>query len=142
MRSESRLFGVLTAFLYGVGVVYGLWTWLESGSVEWAGTVALLLSGTLCGMCGLYLLLVARRIPPRPEDRPDAEIADGSGDVGFFSPGSYWPLGIALAASFAALGIVHRQWWLVGAGLATSVGAVAGLLFEYYTGSRRSAGHG
>ena len=41
-----------------------------------------------------------------PEDRPDGEIADGAGEIGFFSPGSYWPFGLALAAAIAGLGLV------------------------------------
>ena len=47
---------------------------------------------------------MSRRIEPRPEDRPEAEIADGAGEMGFFSPGSYWPIGIALSAAIAGLG--------------------------------------
>ncbi len=51
--------------------------------------VALALSGLLCLMCGGYFWFVSRRIDLRPEDRDDAEIADGAGEIGFFSPGSY-----------------------------------------------------
>ena len=49
-------------------------------------------------MCGGYFWFVSRRIDLRPEDRDEAEIADGAGEIGFFSPGSYWPFGLALAA--------------------------------------------
>src|SRR5688572_22891697 len=105
MRSEKRFFGIVGAFLLAVGLVYAGWTWLDSGRVEVTGTVVLSLSAGLCGMCYALFLLVSRRIPPRPEDRPDAEPDEGAGDVGFFSPGSYWPLGIALGAVVAALGV-------------------------------------
>ena len=50
-------------------------------------------------IAGSFFWFVSRRIDPRPEDRPDAEIAEGAGDLGFFSPGSYWPIGIAGAAT-------------------------------------------
>ena len=49
-------------------------------------------------MCGGFFWFVSRRIDLRPEDRPDGEIAEGAGEIGFFSPGSYWPFGLALAA--------------------------------------------
>ena len=54
-------------------------------------------------MCGGFFWFVSRRIDPRPEDRQDAEIADGAGEIGFFSPGSYWPFGLALSAAVTGL---------------------------------------
>jgi hypothetical protein len=90
-------------------------------------------------MCTLYFWLVSRRIDPRPEDDPDAEMTDGAGEVGFFSPGSYWPFGLALAALVAGLGLVYWQVWLIAAGIIGVLGATGGLLFEYYTGARRAA---
>src|SRR5262249_58718157 len=116
---------------------YAWWTDHEGPGVEWAGTVALLLSGTLCATCGMYFAFVARRIEPRPEDRDDADTADGSGVVGFFSPGSYWPFGLALAGLVAATGVVFWQFWLVGLGLVGLLVTTGGLLFEYYTSGRR-----
>jgi hypothetical protein len=88
-------------------------------------------------MCGGYFWFVSRRIDPRPEDRDDAEISDGAGEVGFFSPGSYFPFGIAVAALVAGIGLVYMQWWLIGVGLIAVLVTTAGLLFEYYTGARR-----
>jgi uncharacterized integral membrane protein len=41
----------------------------------------------------------------------------------------------------AGLGLVFWQWWLTAAGLVAVLFAVCGLLFEYYTGTRRTAGH-
>jgi hypothetical protein len=141
MKSEYRMFGIITAFLLVACVVYAAWTNGAQGGVEWIGAVALLLSGLLCGMCGLYFYFVSRRIDPRPEDRPDAEISEGVGEIGFFSPGSYWPFGIALAAVSAAIGVAYWAVWLVVIALAGVIIAVGGLLFEYYTGSRRAAEH-
>jgi len=143
MRSEFRLFGLLAGFLYLAAAVYAWWTWTDSDPhrVEWIGTVALILSGLLCLMCGGYFWFVSRRIDPRPEDRPDAEIADGAGEIGFFSPGSYYPFGIALSATVAGLGLVFWMPWLIAVGMTAVVVGAAGLLFEYYTGTRRSAEH-
>jgi Cytochrome c oxidase subunit IV len=92
-------------------------------------------------MCAGYFWFVSRRIDPRPEDRPDAEIVDGAGEIGFFSPGSYWPFGLALAAALAGLGVVFWMIWLIALGMAAVLAATGGLLFEYYSGSRRTAEH-
>jgi hypothetical protein len=139
MKSEWRLFGLLTLFVLLVTPLYAWWTDANSGSVEWVGTVALVLTGLLTLMCAGFFLVVSRRIDPRPEDRPDAEIDEGAGDLGFFSPGSYWPFGIALAAFATAIGLVYLQIWLVATGVVGVLLATGGLLFEYYTGSRRVA---
>jgi hypothetical protein len=137
MRSEWRLFGVITLFCFVVAALYAWWTNLNSGGVEWVGVVGLILVGLLTAMCAGFLLVVSRRIDPRPEDRPDGEIDEGAGDLGFFSPGSYWPFGLALACFAAGLGLVYMQIWLVVAGFVAVLFATGGLLFEYYTGSRR-----
>ena len=139
MKSEWRLFGIITAFLLLAAIVYGWWTKYSLHGVEWIGTVALVLSGLLTTMCTLFFFTVSQRIDLRPEDRPDAEISDGAGEVGFFSPGSYWPLGIAVAALLAGLGLVYWHVWLLAFGLLGILGTTGGLLFEYYTGARRAA---
>ncbi|SCL17974.1 Cytochrome c oxidase subunit IV [Micromonospora pallida] len=141
MRTEWKIFSVIAAFLLFVTILYGAWTAGETGGVEWVGTVALLLSFLLCAMCGGFFWFVARRIDLRPEDRADGEIADGAGEIGFFSPGSYWPFGLALAAAVAGFGLVIWQFWLIGLGMVAVVLAASGLLFEYYTGTRRTAEH-
>ncbi|HEV7898885.1 MAG TPA: cytochrome c oxidase subunit 4 [Planosporangium sp.] len=143
MKSEYRLFAVIAGFLFAMSAVYGYWTWYDSAThrMEWIGVVALILSGLLCTMCGGYFWFISRRIDLRPEDRADAEIAEGAGELGFFAPGSYWPFGLALAATLAGLGMVFWAPWLIATGMAAVVIATGGLLFEYYTGSRRSAEH-
>jgi hypothetical protein len=147
MKSENRLFFVLALFVFAMAGLYGWWTNIASPEqsghhgTEWIGVVALVLSGLLLSMIGGALWLISRRIEPRPEDRADAEIADGAGDLGFFSPGSYWPFGLALSAALACLGLAFDQWWLVAAGLISVLFATCGLMFEYYTGSRRGAEH-
>src|SRR5215216_1993960 len=113
MKTEWRIFGVVAAFLFLAAAVYGSWSAYDLGRVDWIGTIALILSGLLCLMCGGYFWFVSRRIDPRPEDRDDAEIHEGAGEVGFFSPGSYWPFGLTLATVLAALGIAYWMWWLI-----------------------------
>jgi hypothetical protein len=139
MKSEWRLFGLITLFCFLVAPLYAWWTWYDSSPhiVEWVGTVGLILVGLLTAMCAGFFLVVSRRIDPRPEDRADAEIDEGAGALGFFSPGSYYPFGLAASAFTAGLGLVYMQIWLIAAGLIAVIVATGGLLFEYYTGSRR-----
>ncbi|BCB78930.1 cytochrome c oxidase subunit 4 [Phytohabitans flavus] len=140
MKTEYKIFGIVSVFLFIACAVYAWWTWYDM-NLDWVGTIALLLSGLLTTMCGGFFWFVSRRIDPRPEDRPDAEISEGAGEIGFFSPGSYWPFGLALAATVAGLGLVFWMVWLIAAGLIAVTAATCGLLFEYYTGTRRTAEH-
>jgi hypothetical protein len=143
MKSEWKLFGVLALFVFVAAAVYAWWTDYqtlpggEHGQIEWIGFIGLILAGLLLSMVGSALWLISRRIDPRPEDRADAEIADGAGEIGFFSPGSYWPVGIAAAAMIASIAMAFQQWWLVAVGIIAILLTTSGLLFEYYTGTRR-----
>jgi CDP-diglyceride synthetase len=141
MRAEYKIFTAVAVFLFAAAALYGGWTAGESPRVEWIGFVALILAGLLCAMCGGFFWFVSRRIDLRPEDRADAEVSEGAGEVGFFSPGSYWPFGLALSAAVAAMGLVYWLWWLIAAGLIAVIFAACGLLFEYYSGTRRTAEH-
>jgi hypothetical protein len=133
MKVEGYLFAFLAAFLLVVTPIY----WFLSQ--ETAGTTMLALSIGLSFMIGYYLLFTARRMEARPEDRPDADISEGAGEVGFFPPHSWWP--IALAGSFAItmIGLVIGPFLaLIGFGLLAF--SALGLLFEYYVGINRSQG--
>ena len=141
MRTEYKIFLGVAAFLFGAATVYGFYTYGSTGHLEWIGTIALILSGLLCSMCGGFFWFVARRIDLRPEDRDDGEIAEGAGEIGFFSPGSYWPFGIALSATIAGLGLVFWMWWLVLVGMILVVLSSSSMIFEYYTGTRHPAEH-
>src|SRR6266567_8950039 len=119
MKSEWRLFFLLSAFLFAAAIVYALWTYYSTSPhhAEVIGIVALTLSGLLTTMCTLFFFTVSRRIDPRPEDNPDAEISDGAGEVGFFSPGSYWPLVLALSAAVVGGALAFWLVWLLVAGI-------------------------
>jgi hypothetical protein len=137
MKVEARVFLLVALFCWIIAGVYGYWTDHDQGRIEVAGLAALILSGGLLGISGSFFWFVSRRIDPRPEDRDDAEIAEGAGDLGFFSPGSYWPLGLALAATLAGTGLAFAQLWLVLTGLLAVLFMVGGLLFEYYIGGNK-----
>jgi len=139
MKIEARIFLLVAVFCWAAAAVYGTWTHVDTGHIEWAGFAALILSGGLLGISGSFFWFVSRRIDPRPEDRADGEIAEAAGELGFFSPGSYWPLGLAAAASVTAIGFAFVQVWLILVGTAAVLFNVGGLLFEYYSGGRRPA---
>ncbi|HET6501200.1 MAG TPA: cytochrome c oxidase subunit 4 [Amycolatopsis sp.] len=135
MKVEARIFDLITGFCFFIAIVYGVSTYLWSGfGVEPVGLVALILTGGLALIAGSYLRFVSRRIEPRPEDREDAEISDGAGEVGFFSPGSYWPVGMAASVATAALGMAFWHIWLIVIAGALVLITVGGLVFEYHTG--------
>lgn len=136
MKVEARIFLWTMSFVFATAIAYAIWTENEYGRVEVAGTAALILSGGLLGISGSFFWFVSRRIDARPEDRNDAEIAEGAGELGFFSPGSYWPLGIALSGTVAGLGLALVQLWMVILGVLMILATAGGLLFEYYVGRR------
>jgi hypothetical protein len=141
VKTEYKIFAGVAGFLFGAAIVYGFWSNGADGQVEWIGTIALVLSGLLCTMCGGFFWFVSRRIDLRPEDREDGEIAEGAGEVGFFSPGSYWPFGIALSATIAGMGLAFWMWWLIAVGMVAVIFTASAMIFEYYSGTRHTAEH-
>lgn len=139
MKTEARWFLGVAAFFWAAAIAYGIWSKLYQGHVEVVGVVGLILSGGLAGIPGSFFAFVSRRIDPRPEDRRDAEVAEGAGDVGFFSPASYWPIALGSAVALAGIGFAFVQMWLVIVSILWLLFTIGGLLFEYYTGgnSRR-----
>jgi len=125
MKVEGFLFAGIAVFLAGTDAVYYF------SSHDPTGTTALALATGLGALVGTYLLVTAKRMDPRPEDRDDADISDGAGELGFFSPYSWAPLWCAIAAATCFLGIVFG-WWLFFIGAAFAVPAIGSMLFEYY----------
>jgi hypothetical protein len=133
MHIEARLFEILTAFFVFCAVLYAALTAIfQYGGVEWAGVTALVLTAGLSLIIGTFFRFVARRLDTRPEDYEDAEISDGAGELGFFSPHSWWPILIALSASVTAVGVALWLPWLIVGGVVFVLSSVAGLVFEYY----------
>jgi hypothetical protein len=138
MRIEARLFEILTAFFVFITIVYAVLTSVFArGGLEWAGTTAFVLTAGLSLIIGTFFRFVARRLDTRPEDYGDADIADGAGELGFFSPHSWWPILIALAFSTAAVGAALWLPWLIATGIVFVLAAVSGLVFEYHVGPEK-----
>ncbi len=128
MKVEALIFNIIGVFCVIAAVVYGIW------SREPIGTTALVLSAGLTFLIGGFFWFVSRRIDARPEDRKDADIADGAGELGFFPPASYWPFGLALSAALMGLALAFWFSWLILIAAAALLITIGGLLFEYYTG--------
>jgi hypothetical protein len=127
MKVEARLFDITTTFFFAAAIVYGFW------AREPVGLVGLILTGGLSLIIASYFHFVARRTENRAEDDPDAEISDGAGELGFFSPGSYWPVAIAASAGVTALALAFWQVWLLVIAVVLLLMTTGGLIFEYHT---------
>ena len=81
-----------------------------------------------------YLGFHASKMDPRPEDRQDAEIADGAGELGFFPPYSWWPLWAGATLAVIVFATAMAAWWLVLMGVGLGALALCGWIYEYYVG--------
>lgn len=125
MKASWKLFGGLSVFYVLMTVIY----WQVGG--EEVGIAGMLLSACLAGMVGFYVWFTQKRIGVTlPEDNLTAEIADGAGELGFYSPHSWWPLPVALSACVFALGLIIG-WWLSLIGLGALVISIIGMVTEY-----------
>jgi len=52
--------------------------------------------------------------------------------MGFFSPGSYWPIGLALGTAMVALSVAYWMPWAIIISAVVLLFMVGGLLFEYH----------
>jgi len=128
MKAEAGIFIATTTFFALVTPAYWFLTY------DWTGTSALTMTTLLALMVSVYLGFHAAKMDPRPEDRKDAEVADGAGELGFFPPYSWWPLWCGLALSVIVFGVAMTAWWLVVIGFALGALALSGLVFEFYRG--------
>jgi cytochrome c oxidase subunit IV len=127
MKVEGYLFLGCAVFFGASDYVY----WYFSHDPT--GSTALAIAVGLAFLIGFYVLFTGRRLPPRPEDNAEGEIYQSTGELGFFSPHSWWPLFLALAAGVAALGVAIG-WWLFLIGMLMVLLATVGFVFEYYRG--------
>ena len=125
MKANWKLFSGLSVFYVVMAVVY----YAVGG--EAVGITGMILAACLAGMVGFYLWFTQKRIGfDIPSDNLDAEIADDAGELGFYSPHSWWPLPVAMSACVFALGLVIG-WWLSLIGLGSLVISIIGMVTEY-----------
>ena len=98
-------------FLIGIGIFFGI-----IGLIYWFfsyedGGFLMLIGTTLLGVFpGSYYLWWSYHMKVQPDDDPDAEVAEGAGDVGSFPPSSIWPFILGMGALFATLTFVFGLW--------------------------------
>ena len=125
MKTSWLLFIGLSIFYAIMTVIY----WQLGG--EPVGITAIALSGGLALIVGFYLWFTSRRLGNLlPEDNLQGEIADSAGQLGFYSPHSWWPLPVALSACTVGLGLIIG-WWLVLIGVGSLLISVLGLVLQY-----------
>jgi hypothetical protein len=98
-------------FLAGIGAFFGI-----IGLIYWFtsyedGGFAMLIGSALLGLGpGLYYLWWSRRMTPRADDDPEAELAEGAGTVEAFPSSSIWPFVLGMGALFTVLTFVFGLW--------------------------------
>ena len=116
----------------GIGVFYAIMStiyWSINGDP--AGIACLILSSALASLVAFYIWFTQKKIGvPLPEDNLTAEIADGAGELGFYSPHSWWPLPLAASAIVVGLGLIIG-WWLTAIGVGALVLSIIGFVTEY-----------
>jgi hypothetical protein len=135
MKAGWRLFSGLSVFYFLVTIIY----WQVGG--EALGITAIMLSGGLAGLIGFYLWFISKRTNGvLPEDNEEGEIADAAGELGFYSPHSWWPLPLALSACAAGMGLLIG-WWLTLIAIGGLMISVVGFVLEYEKPSAVTADH-
>ena len=127
---HRRAWIVEARFLVGVALFFALvcaMYWF--GSYEKAGTVLLIFTAFLGLLPGAYLLWWSRRMRPRAEDRDDAALTEGAGDVGAFPESSIWPFVFGIGAGISAAAFVFGAWLGVLGG-SMIISAVVGVIVE------------
>jgi hypothetical protein len=127
VKAEAWIFGFNAAFFALVTPTY----WFLSEDPT--GTAALIMTTLLAALVTFYLGFHANKMDSRPEDRLEADVVEGAGELGFFPPYSWWPLWCASALAVCVLGVVFG-WWLFIIGLGAGSIALIGWVFEFYRG--------
>ena len=125
MKVSWQLFIGLALFYVLMTVIY----WQVGG--EPVGITAIGLSAGLSLIVGFYLWFTSKRLGNvLPEDNQLGEIADSAGEMGFFSPHSWWPLPVALSMCALTLSLIIG-WWLTVISLGALVISIIGMVTEY-----------
>ena len=125
MNANWTLFSGLSVFYVIMAIIY----YYVGG--EAVGITGMILAACLAGMVGFYVWFTQKRIGfAIPSDNDDAEIADDAGELGFYSPHSWWPRPVALSATAMSVGLIIG-WWLTLIALGVLVISIIGMVTEY-----------
>ena len=116
----------------GIGIFYAIMaTIYASIGGDPAGIACLILSSALALLVAFYVWFTQKKIGAvLPEDNLNAEIADGAGELGFYSPHSWWPLAVASCTIMAGLGLIIG-WWLTAIAAGLLIISIIGFVTEY-----------
>jgi hypothetical protein len=137
MKVESLFLLFLGVFFGGVAIWYWFWGYEDGGTVMLLGATGL---GFLPGLYYFFWhrrfhghkYFVVGKIKPvgdRPEDHPDAEMADGAGTIDSFPSSSIWPFVLGMGAFVTVLSMVFGA-WLAFMGVPLILTALTGVTAE------------
>jgi hypothetical protein len=125
MKANWKLFSGLAVFYTIMAVVY---YWVGGETV---GITGMILAACLAAMVGFYVWFTQKRIGfDIPSDDLQGEISDDAGELGFYSPHSWWPLPVALSSCITGLGLIIG-WWLTLIGVGALLISIFGFVTEY-----------
>ena len=134
MKTNIVVLLVLAVYFFAVATMYTVWSLIDRQSVEWAGTLAIGLSGVLTVFITFFLQIQFKNQGGElPEDRLDADIDEGDPELGFYSPWSWWPIILAAGAAIAILGFAVGI-WIAFYAVPLVLIALVGWTYEYYRG--------
>jgi hypothetical protein len=129
MRVEAIILLFLGVFFGLVGLVYWFWSYEDAGTAMLIGTCSL---GFLPGS---YYFYWHRRMGKRVEDREDASIEEGAGEINSFPSSSIWPFVMGMGAFLTVVSLVFGI-WLIFPGISLIITALVGV-----TAESRRGGH-
>jgi Cytochrome c oxidase subunit IV len=122
MKIEALVLLGVATFFGIVGVVYWFTSYEDGGTMMLVGTCLLGL------LPGSYYLWWHRRMGDRPEDRKDATVEEGEGQIATFPNSSIWPFVLGMGAFMLVLAFAFGSWFFfpaVGLMLTALVGVTA-----------------
>jgi len=130
MRIESLVLLGVAVFFGITGLVYWFTSYEDGGTMMLVGTCLLGL------LPGSYYFYWHRRMGDRPEDRPDATLEDGAGEIATFPSSSVWPFVLGMGAFMLVLAFAFGVWFAFPA-----VGLIVTALFGATAESRRGGNY-
>jgi cytochrome c oxidase subunit IV len=104
MRTYSLFLIGIGAFFGAIGIVYWFFSYEDGGFL-------MLIGSTLLGLFpGSYYLWWSYHMKVQADDDPEADVAEGAGDVGSFPASSIWPFILGMGALFTTLTFVFGLW--------------------------------
>jgi hypothetical protein len=129
MRIEALVLLGVAIFFGIVGAVYWFTSYEDGGTMMLVGTCLLGL------LPGSYYYWWHRRMGDRPEDRDDATLEDGAGQIATFPSSSIWPFVLGMGAFMLVLAFAFGIWFFFPA-LGLILTALVGV-----TAESRRGGH-